>query len=148
MTILMTAMILSAARQEAADNGVLITAVSVVLVAIISSVIAPMVADRVKERRDNDPMRGWRTAYTDMAKRVDTLETEVKQLREEVNTLESTVDAQRQVIAEQATTIERQSAAIVARDNRITQLETAWPDSVRIPTPDPAAARMLGWNPT
>lgn len=138
----------NAPSPPSADNGVLITAVSVVLVAIISSVVAPMVADRVKERRDNDPMRGWRTAYMDMARRVESLESEVKQLRSEVDTLESTVDAQRQVIAEQSTTIERQSQAIVARDNRITQLEGAWPNGVRMPSPDPAASRMLGWSPS
>lgn len=130
-----------------ADNGVVITAVSVVMVAVVTSVIAPMVADRLKERRDNDPMRGWRTAYSDMADRLDKAERKIADLEATVKRHEETIDSQSETIAQQNITIEQQSRAIRARDNRIAQLEESWPGK-SLPTPDPAVLHWLSTGST
>jgi hypothetical protein len=80
-----------------------------------------------------------------MEKRIDQLDGEVKNLRDEVARLEDDRDVKTRVIAQQEKIIEDQGRAILARDHRISQLESAWPHGISLPQPDPAHRNLLGY---
>ena len=113
-------------------------------VAIMTAVVSPVVVSQVKKREERDPTKGWQAAFSFMEKRIDELDGEVKTLRGEVSRLEDDLDSKNMTIARQEHIIEQQGRAILARDHRITQLESAWPSGITLPQPDPAFTSLLG----
>ena len=113
-------------------------------VAIVTAIGSPVVASQVKKREERDPTKGWQAAFTFMQRRLDELGEEVKTLRGEVAQLEDDLDAKNKTIARQQHLIEEQTRAILARDHRIAQLESSWPNGITLPQPDPAYRSLLG----
>lgn len=119
-------------------------------VALITGIASPFIISEIKRREERDPTKGWQAAYTVMQRRIDQLDNEVQSLRDEVQKLEEenssknvTIAKQEAVIADKMVIISDQSRALVAKDQRISQLEAAWPSGVTLPPPDPAIARLL-----
>jgi peptidoglycan hydrolase CwlO-like protein len=112
-------------------------------VAIVTAVISPIIVSEVKKREERDPTRGWQAAFTFMQKRIDELDGEVKTLRAEVDRLEGDLSSKNATIARQERIIHDQSDSIMARDRRISQLESSWPTGIALPRPDPAFAHLL-----
>ena len=113
-------------------------------VAIITAVVSPVVVHEVKRREERDPTKGWQAAFTYMQEEIASLRGDVASLRHEVATLENDVESKNRTIAKQERIIEDQSRAILARDGRISQLESAWPNGITLPQPDPAYRSLLG----